>query len=162
MKTYIGTKVINAMPMTRASYNAMRGWTMPADENGSDNGYLVEYTDGGKANHPDFAGYISWSPKAQFDGAYRVMGYGMTFGMAIESLKLGRKVARAGWNGRGMFVFLVAGSNFTVSRPPLLGIFEEGHPIDYRPHIDIKNVDGSISTWVPSIGDVLAEDWIVS
>ena len=83
----------------------------------------------------------------------------MDFGDAIRAMKAGKKVARAGWNGKGMFVFLVAGSNFAVSRPPLLGIFEEGHQITYRPHIDIKNVDGSVSTWVPSIGDVLAEDW---
>ena len=70
MKSYTGTKTLNAQPMTRVSYNAMRGWTMPADENGADEGYLVEYTDGGKANHPDFEGYISWSPKEQFERAY--------------------------------------------------------------------------------------------
>jgi hypothetical protein len=158
MKTYIGTKIVNAQPMTRASYNALRGWALPANENGDDDGYLVEYTDGGQPNHPEFAGYVSWSPKAQFEGAYRGNS-GMPFGLAVEALKKGAKVSRVGWNGKGMFVFLVAGSNFTVSRPPLLGIFDEGHPITYRPHIDIKNVDGSISTWVPSIGDVLAEDW---
>ncbi len=160
MKTYIGTKIINAKPMNRLDYNEFRGWTLPVDENGADEGYLVEYTDGGKANTLHFLGYVSWSPKEQFDNAYRETA-GLTFGLAIEALKLGKNVSRAGWNGRGMFVFLVAGSNFTVSRPPLLGIFEEGHPITYRPHIDIKNVDGSISTWVPSIGDCLAEDWAV-
>jgi len=86
----------------------------------------------------------------------------MTFGDAIDSLKNGKKVSRSGWNGSGMFVFLVNGSKFNVSRPPLLGIFQEGHEINYRPHIDIKNVDGSISTWAPSIGDVLAEDWSIA
>lgn len=74
MKTYIGTKMINAQAMTRASYNAMRGWTLPADEDGNDEGYLVEYLDGGKPNHPDFAGYVSWSPKAQFEAAYLEIG----------------------------------------------------------------------------------------
>lgn len=83
----------------------------------------------------------------------------MNFGQALELLKEGKKLARAGWNGRGMFVFLVPGSTFQVNRPPLLGIYPEGTTITYRPHIDIKNVDGSISTWVPSIGDVMAEDW---
>lgn len=83
----------------------------------------------------------------------------MNFGQALELLKEGKKLVRAGWNGRGMFVFLVPGSTFQVNRPPLLGIYPEGTTIDYRPHIDIKNVDGSISTWVPSIGDVMAEDW---
>lgn len=83
----------------------------------------------------------------------------MNFGQALELLKEGKKLVRAGWNDRGMFVFLVPGSTFQVNRPPLLGIYPEGTTIDYRPHIDIKSVDGSISTWVPSIGDVMAEDW---
>ena len=42
MKTYIGTKLIRALPMTRAAYNEFRGWQLPADENGDDAGYLVE------------------------------------------------------------------------------------------------------------------------
>ena len=144
--------------MNRATYNEYRNWVLPDDEDGTDEGYLIEYMDGGKANDSRHAGYISWSPKEQFDNAYRQTN-GMTFGFAIEALKKGLMVARAGWNGKGMFVFLVDGSTFNVNRKPLLGIFTEGTQVNYRPHIDIKNVDGSISTWVPSIGDVLAEDW---
>jgi len=67
---YIGTKIINAEPMTRLLYNSFRGWKLPADENGEDEGYLVEYLDGGKANVPTHKGYVSWSPKEQFDAAY--------------------------------------------------------------------------------------------
>ncbi len=160
MKTYIGTKIIQAKPMNRADYNVYRGWELPSNENGADDGYLVEYMDGGKANDSRHVGYISWSPAEQFDNAYRETS-GLMFGLAIEALKKGQKVARAGWNGKGMFVFLVNGSTFNVSRAPLLGIFPEGTEINYRPHIDIKNVDGSISTWAPSIGDVMAEDWHV-
>lgn len=160
MKRYIGTKVINATPMTRLAYNQFRGWELPANENGDDAGYLVEYTDGGAGNTSKFDGYVSWSPKEQFEGAYRETG-GLTFGLALEALKKGMRLCRAGWNGKGMFVFLVNGSTFNVSRAPLLGIFPEGTEINYRPHIDIKNVDGSISTWVPSIGDVMAEDWAI-
>ena len=71
MKRYIGTKVINATPMTRLAYNQFRGWALPANENGEDAGYLVEYTDGGSRNTETYAGYVSWSPKEQFEGAYR-------------------------------------------------------------------------------------------
>ena len=85
----------------------------------------------------------------------------LDFGDALLLLKLGQKVARIGWNGKGMFVFLVPGSTFKVNRPPLLGIYPEGTEINYRPHIDIKNVDGSIATWVPSITDLMAEDWAI-
>lgn len=70
MNQYIGTKLIKARPMNRADYNVYRGWELPADEDGTDEGYLVEYTDGGVANHPEHDGYISWSPKEQFDNAY--------------------------------------------------------------------------------------------
>lgn len=71
MEKFIGTKVVNAKPMTRQEYNDIRGWTLPLDENGADEGYLVEYVDGGQTNHPNFAGYISWSPKAVFEKAYQ-------------------------------------------------------------------------------------------
>jgi len=83
------------------------------------------------------------------------------FSVALDSIKAGNRLQRSGWNGKGMFVFLVLGSTFKVSRPPLLGIFPEGTEVAYKPHIDIKNVDGSIATWVPSIGDLMAEDWEV-
>jgi len=159
MNRYIGTKAINAKPMSRQAYNDLRGWVVPADENPADDGYLVEYIDGGQANHPDYEGYISWSPKDVFERAYR-RSDNLTFGEALELLKAGKKVARAGWNGKGMFVFLVPGSNFKVNRPPLLGIYPEGTEINYRPHIDLKGADGSVSTWAPSGSDSLAEDWM--
>ena len=84
-----------------------------------------------------------------------------TFGEALEALKSGNKVARSGWNGKGMFVFLVPGSRFKVSRPPLLGIYPEGTEIQYHAHIDMKTADGQVVPWVASQTDVLAEDWVV-
>lgn len=47
MTQHIGVKLINAFPMTRQAYNDFRGWQLPAGENGEDEGYLVEYLDGG-------------------------------------------------------------------------------------------------------------------
>lgn len=70
MQTFIGTKIIKAEPMNRECYNLFRGWKLPDDENGEDAGYLVEYVDGGKPNVEGHAGYVSWSPKEQFDNAY--------------------------------------------------------------------------------------------
>lgn len=74
MHTYIGTKIIQAKPMNRLEYNRYRGWELPSEENGGDPGYLVEYLDGGQANHPDHKGYISWSPKDVFEQAYVDIG----------------------------------------------------------------------------------------
>lgn len=158
MEQYIGTKIINAMPMNKQDYNDLRGWELPEDENGSDEGYLVEYPNGGQQNHPNYLGYISWSPKQQFEDAY-MRSDGISFGLAIEAMKKGWQVCRDGWNGKDMFVFLVPGSEFKVNREPLLGIYPEGTDITYGAHIDIKAVDGSIRPWVASQSDMLATDW---
>lgn len=164
MNRYIGTKLINAKPMNRAEYNALRGWAVPADENPDDAGYLVEYIDGGKANHPDFAGYISWSPADVFDRAYRPV-VGMSFGDAIAALKAGQKVARTGWNGKGMWLILVAGTPNAALRegtPYREALGQESCEI--LPHIDMwtTNAEGRramLPGWLASQTDMLADDW---
>jgi len=89
------------------------------------------------------------------------MGEAFDFGAAIYYLKAGRKVARQGWNGKGMFLFLVPGSTFTVNRAPLLGIYPEGTQINYQPHIDMKTAQDTVVPWLASQGDVLADDWVL-
>ena len=160
MKSYIGVKVVKARPMTRGEYNALRGWPMPDDENPDDAGYLVEYIDGGKPNHQDFANYISWSPQDVFDRAYRTVE-GMDFGLAIAAMRQGLRVARAGWNGRGMFVYLVPAASYPAQTGAAKAHFGEDAMVPYNPYMAIKNVNDTVSTWVPSINDCLAEDWAV-
>lgn len=145
---YIGVKIVSAREMNRAEYTAFRGWLLPANENGLDDGFIVQYEDG----------YISWSPEEQFNKANR-RSDSMCFGHAVEAMKKGYKVARSGWNGKAMFLFLVSGSTFKVNRAPLLGIYPEGTEINYCPHIDMKTADGSIVPWLASQTDVLADDW---
>ena len=83
----------------------------------------------------------------------------MNFGEALAQLKMGDKIARSGWNGKGMFLYLVQGSQFVVNRPPLLGIYPEGTVINYLPHIDMRTADGSCVPWLASQTDLLADDW---
>ena len=83
----------------------------------------------------------------------------MNFGEVIEGLKKGRRYERAGWNGKGMFVFLVPGSTFKVNREPLLSIMGEGTEIEYHAHIDMKTAQGYVVPWLASQADMLAEDW---
>ena len=85
----------------------------------------------------------------------------MDFGEALAELKAGRRVAREGWNGKDMFLFLVPGSTFKVNRLPLLGIYPEGTEIRYHSHVDIKTAQGDIVPWLASQTDLLAEDWMV-
>ena len=160
MQQYIGAKQVRGTPMNRADYNALRGWTMPINENPADEGYLVEYLDGGTPNHPDFAGYISWSPKKQFEDAYHPCN-ATTFGLAIEALKKGKRVARAGWNGKGMFVYLVPANSYPAQTGAAKAHFGDGAMVPYNAYMAIKNVDETVSTWVPSVNDCLAEDWVI-
>lgn len=64
-------KLVRRMPMTRLEYNNYQSLSLPKGEDGTDAGYLVEYLDGGKPNHPNHENYISWTPKKQFADGYR-------------------------------------------------------------------------------------------
>ncbi len=86
----------------------------------------------------------------------------MNFGDALSALKSGEKVARSGWNGKNMFLFLVPGSRFTVNRAPLLGIYPEGTEISYHAHVDMKTAQGYVVPWLCSQTDMLAEDWEIT
>ena len=168
MDLFIGTKMIRAVAMNRQDYNNFRGWDLPADEDGDDAGYLVEYLDGGKPNVEGYAGYVSWSPAEQFNNAYRPV-QGMTFSQALEAIKIGKKVQRVGWNGKGMWVAYTPGSTFPVE------LAREGHAAKHRanelipnqtitllPHIDMRAADGTmVIGWLASQTDILAEDWQV-
>lgn len=162
----IGTKIINAQPMTRQQYNDLRGWTVPADENPGDDGYLVEYLDGGSANHPDYTGYISWSPNEVFARAYRPVN-AMTFGDALVMLKDGHRVCRAGWNGKGMWLALGHG----VASNPACNFWNKhtrtfaeknGGSAPVLPYIIMKTAGGEVLMgWLASQTDMLAEDWML-
>ena len=68
----------------------------------------------------------------------------MNFGEALEELKQGRHVARKGWNGKGMHIEL----------------WDLDH-LNLEKFLTIKNIVGSFNTWVPSISDLLAGDWVI-
>ena len=84
---------------------------------------------------------------------------GNGIGWAVKEMQGGARVRRAGWNGKGMFLFLVPGSTFKVNRPPLLGIYPEGTTVEYHAHVDMKTADGQIVPWLCSQTDLLATDW---
>lgn len=91
----------------------------------------------------------------------------MNFGLAIEAMKKGKKVARKGWNGKGMFIYLVEGSN--VGAEMIQGrarLVTESLPnndcIDICPHIDMKSADDKIVIgWLASQADMLSDDWVI-
>jgi len=169
MKRYIGTKLINAIPMNRQAYNDLRGWTVPADEDPTDDGYLVEYIDGGKANTAEFEGYVSWSPKDVFERAYRPVS-GMSFGEALEALKAGQRVGRSGWNGNGMWLRLIhpyaphpdSGGSEPFCNPYFRAADNNVHGEGTMlPWIGMKTADNCFVPWLASQTDMLADDWMI-
>jgi len=88
----------------------------------------------------------------------------MNFGKAIKKLKEGKKVARAGWNGKAMFIYLVEGTS--VSANMQRGAASKHNitqgVVKICSHIDMKAADGSIVIgWLASQTDMLADDWEV-
>jgi hypothetical protein len=152
MKQYIGTKRIKAVPMSLGNYNIYRGWELPADECGSDHGFLVEY-EGGLLNHPDHKGYISWSPADVFLKTYKATD-NLSFGVAIEAMQLGCRVARKGWNGKGIFLRITYPGATSLMTKPYIYIDTVGLETD-NPHAPTCRVP-----WLPSQTDLLASDWV--
>ncbi len=74
MDRFIGTKIVDAKPMTRKAWCDLRGWTVPADENPDDAGYMVQYTDKVQPIVEGYDGYVSWSPAGVFEAAYKQVG----------------------------------------------------------------------------------------
>ena len=116
---YIGTKLILASP---------------ADQDGKE-GYDVWYEDG----------YRSWSPKDVFEKAYRPTD-NMNFGLAIEAMKIGKRVARSGWNGKDMWLAL--------QKPDVNSKMS-------LPYIYMKPVTDDFVPWLASQTDMLADDWFI-
>lgn len=175
MTAFVGTKSVLATAMTRGDYNEYRGWQIPENEDPKEEGYLVEYQDGGKPCDERHAGYISWSPKDVFERSYKPpkLNSSLTFGEALEHLKNGKKVARSGWNGKGMWLALVKPYQDAVRSDDTpcfcYRAFElpdgaHGEPAKspkLLPYIAMKTVGDELVPWLASQTDVLAEDWII-
>ena len=165
MRKYIGVKLLAAKALTLAAFIQETGVTPSTKSDLSEDGYLVEYADGGKPNSDKFDGYVAWSPKDVFENAYRPVD-GLSFGLAIEALKKGFKVARSGWNGKGMWLCYVHNirnipdSGISTSeaayRITALGI--QGN-FEGLPWIGMKTADNKFVPWLASQTDVLADDW---
>lgn len=98
----------------------------------------------------------------------------LNFGDAIKALKEGKKVARKGWNGKGMFIFLHEGHKFYPSplrstHEVLTGsslirkiVNEREKEMDSLPFIVMKTADNKFCPgWLASQTDMLSEDWMI-
>ena len=169
-----GLAVIVDLGKVRASIAVPEGWVAKHNPLQGE-GYLVAYKDG----------YLSWSPVEPFeDGYHRIPELGSSsggtadeapatnmvgatggplaeidlnaadFSDALMWLKEGKRVQRAGWNGAGQWVVLIDPGNAMYTKG--------GASAPMQPCLGLKNSQGNMQPgWVPSIGDLLADDWQV-
>lgn len=95
------------------------------------------------------------------DKSIAAQAYAPDFGGALSALRDGKRIARHGWNGKGMFVYLVPPASYAVQTGAAKAHFGEGSMVPYNAYFAIKNVNDTVSTWVPSVNDCLADDWYV-
>lgn len=154
MKQYIGTKIIQAAPALRLDdgkgnvrIELLSTNPMPQAGDSVDMGYKVVYEDG----------YESWSPQDVFEKAYRETD-GMSFGLAIEAAKLGAKIARKGWNGKGQHVELATCISYKNCSG--FAINAEHRNIGNKA-LAFVGTSGVQMGWLASQADMLADDWII-
>lgn len=183
MKQYTGTKTVKAKITTRGEYVAYQGWELPAHGDPNEEIYMVEYAveHDTKPNHPNHEGYLTMSPKTVFEKYYRENG-NLTFGHAVDyGLKLGKRIARRGWNGKGMFIFMQVPAEISSDIVPHMQSLpqpikdefklrqeqsssenlKEHLSIRYKNQIAMVYPDNTIYGWVASPSDVLEEDWVI-
>jgi hypothetical protein len=94
----------------------------------------------------------------------------VNFGQAIEALKQGKRVARIGWNGKGLCVFMQVPATIGEEIIPKMQslpqsvkdeLARRGGSISYYNQMALLNPDNSINGWAPSSSDTLAEDWVI-
>jgi hypothetical protein len=85
----------------------------------------------------------------------------LNFGQAIEAAKQGKRVARSGWNGSGMFAYIVPAASYPAQTGAAKAHFGENGMVPYREYWALKTAQGDVATWAPSGSDTLAEDWYI-
>lgn len=135
MKQYIGTKTVHAEPAQRGGPDGLK------------DGYKVVYSDG----------YESWSPKDVFEQAYRPTD-GMSFGLAIEAAKMGKKIARANWNGRNQYVEQACCISYRNNAGEVVNV---NHCNIGNKALAFVGTSGVQMGWLASQADMLADDWYI-
>lgn len=148
MKQYIGTKIIEAAPAIRKGGKVYDlTWPIPKSMEPEEPGYRVRYPDG----------YESWSPKDVFEEAYRPTD-AMSFGLAIEAAKKGKRIARKGWNGKRQYVELATAISYTS---PIGAVVNAEHDAIGNQALAFVGTSGVQMGWLASQADMLADDWMI-
>lgn len=137
--------------MTHDAYSTKRVTVWDETRDGKE-GKAIKYQDG----------FMSWCPDEIYARDYQPVDT-LSFGHALHALKDGHRVARAGWNGKGMFLIYIAGTPNVEPREgtpyAALSVSPNG-VVTINPHIDMKTATGEMQPgWLASQTDMLANDW---
>ena len=148
MKKYIGTKMIEAEPALRYAGGTIAPVNAPVRlDEPVKSGYKVRYPDG----------YESFSPKDVFEKAYRPTD-GLSFGLAIEAAKKGKKIARRGWNGKNQYVELAERISYENAAHEVINA---KHEAIGNKALAFVGTSGVQLGWLASQADMLADDWMI-
>lgn len=140
-------------PMKLGTYFANRKWSLPSDMDSEAPGYLIMNSEG----------LTVWIEEAEFEQLYGD-SLRMSFGCALDMLKSGCKVARTGWNGKGMFIVYrqgyMDGIPCNEATAKAFG-YKEGDLFIQRPYLQMRCADGTHQMWLASQSDLLADDWCI-
>ena len=130
--------------MTQYYYGTKKVEAWPQKKDGKP-GYVIKCKDG----------YISWSPAEVFEDAYQPLN-AMSFGHALSAAKEGYKIARSGWNGKGMWVELQTPDTGSKMTLPYLYL---NYPDATASIGNSLYPQGARVPWLASQTDILANDW---
>lgn len=148
MQQYIGTKIVEAAPAVKKGGKVYDlTWPIPRSMEPEEPGYRVRYPDG----------YESWSPKDVFEEAYRPTD-AMSFGLAIEAAKKGKRIARKGWNGKRQYVELATAISYAS---PIGVVVNAEHDAIGNQALAFVGTSGVQMGWLASQADMLADDWMI-
>lgn len=84
----------------------------------------------------------------------------MKFGPALNLMEAGHRVARAGWNGKGMFIYLVPAASYPAQRGAAKRWLGEGAMVPYGAYLAMKTAQDNVVPWLAIQTDILAQDWV--
>lgn len=86
----------------------------------------------------------------------------MHFADALQAMRFaGLPIARAGWNGKGMFVYAVPEAAYPAQTGVAKAHFGSEAKVPYGAYAAIKGADGVVNPWTPSQQDMFADDWTI-
>lgn len=162
MKTYIGTKIVQAVPGKLVNGCMWpEGLPLPEetpvvqDQNEDEKNCRTQIDEG--YFFPEGNGYPQFLPKDEFENIFRP-AENMSFGLAIEAAKGGKKIARKGWNGKNQYVELATNISYVNAAGETVNA---DHAAIGNKALAFVGTSGVQIGWLASQSDMLAEDWYI-